>query len=410
MEIRKNQKIVLAGTVFDHGGYAYNNRRVFKGLHDLGWDMGLEAIPGTFEISPRETQFFNSFRKFNNQRPEVYSDPDAIKIFSHIPLVNVPEYKRNIIYTMTETRNPHPNFINWCNRFYHELWTPTEWNKRSFVENGLKIPARKVPIGIDEIYTTDSDTSLLNSLELEYHKYGDGPEKPEGYRFLSVFRWSYRKGFDLLVRSFLQEFDKEDGVHLLIHSRHAAMSHQPTFYNYVKNDLAELVKKYGRENSAPIYLCMDIVPMDLMPAFYKGANCFITCSRGEGLCIPALESAKMGVPIICPDHTGFSDYASEDRTFSFGVDEWRVCNSVPDWHKGGWITPMFFGQEFPFFGQEFDNVVQEQMRKVFSDPEEALRRANNLQKFIEENYSWSKIIKDIDIRLNEIVKENLTLH
>lgn len=399
---RSSQLVVIAGTHSDAGGYAYNNRNVFKGLHSLGWKMGLESIPGTQEISEKEIGWFNKFRLFNeSNRPMVFPDTEAVKIFSHIPLVNVPQYKRNIIYTMTETRNPHPNFIKWCNKFYNELWTPTEWNRKSFESNGLEIPSKTVPIGI-EMRPEDISNDKNAIGNLKYIRYGDGPESPSGYKFLSVSRWSYRKGFDVLIRAFLQEFTKDDGVCLVIHSRHAAMSHHKNFYDYVKNDLQTYWDKSKRENSAPIYLCMDIVPAEHMPNFYSQANCFVSTSRGEGLALPVLEASSMGCPVIVPNHTGFTDYANENNSFQFGVDKWVVCDSIPEWRRGGWITPMFSQQEFPLFGEETVSEVRGVMRFVFDNPEEAKRRNDNLKSDIIKNFNWNTIISGIDTNLLEI--------
>jgi hypothetical protein len=51
-------------------------------------------------------------------------------------------------------------------------------------------------------------------------------EKPKGYKFLSVFRWTFRKGFDVLLKSYLKmkclkkirnsnDFEYDDQKHLI---------------------------------------------------------------------------------------------------------------------------------------------------------------------------------------------------
>lgn len=396
---RSKQRLVLVGTVMDAGGYAYNNRNVIKRLNDLGWDCKLEAINGTIEVSPEELNYLNSLRMFKKNIPQVYMDKNCIKIFSHIPVKNVPKFKRNIIYTMSETRLPHPRFVHACNTYYDELWTPTEWNAQGLIERGLKIPTKVVPIGIDEIY---NEENAGIELPLSYAKFGNGPEQPEGFKFLSVFRWSYRKGFDLLVKSFLRRFKQQDGVCLVIHSRHAAMSHAKQFSDYVANDLDMLYNLHKKEDSPPIYLCQDIVPMWAMPSFYRKHDAFVSTSRGEGFSIPTLEAAKMGLPVIVPNHTGFTSYANSETAFVFDVDSWVVCDTIPEWHRGSWITPMFTGQEFPFFGEETVESVAELMKFVKENPEECITRNKRLKEKINKDFEWGKIITDIDKRLLEL--------
>src|SRR5437660_673599 len=60
----------------------------------------------------------------------------------------------------------------------------------------------RIPGGIDtDVYHPDVEPLTLGG---------------RGFRFLSVFDWSLRKGWDVLLRAYLEEFDADEDVTLLI--------------------------------------------------------------------------------------------------------------------------------------------------------------------------------------------------
>jgi hypothetical protein len=52
------------------------------------------------------------------------------------------------------------------------------------------------------------DTELFNAAR---HRALDVMAKDSRFKFLSVFKWETRKGWDILLRSFLAEFSALDG-------------------------------------------------------------------------------------------------------------------------------------------------------------------------------------------------------
>ena len=397
---KKDQKIIFCGNLHDCGGYSYLNRSYMRGLIDRGWNVGAEAINGTRETSDEEQKFFDSLRRYNaDGKAMPYLDPDLIKIVSFLPLVNIPKFKHNVIYTMMESLKVNPTFVNNCNRFYNSCWTPTNYNANVFKEAGLSIPVKVLPIGIDDMYQHENS---IDNFFLNYQSFPqNAPMEPQGFKFISVFRWSFRKGFDVLIKSYLREFKKKDNVSLILISRHAAMSHDKRFEEAIERDILNLIDKYGHIDSPPIYWCKDIMPMDFMPSMYRIGDCFVSTSRGEGFGIPMLEASKMGLPCILPNHTGFTDYATNENCFRYDVDRWVVCNDVPEWN--GWVTRDFSGQEFPLFGEDTVNEVSYLMRFVMDNPEMAKKRNEKLNEVIRTRYSWDVLIDKCEEYLNDII-------
>lgn len=414
--------IIWSSTIFDAGGYALMCRNYIRRLIDRGWNVKVEPIRSPVEIDQEEAQYFMNLcenpvklpsghiasdiivdpevKKINPQA-KIPSPANSIRVIAHLPLVNVPKPPggKRVIFTMMECEKVNDNFIHQrCNNFYEECWTPTVYNKSVFEEKGLAIPCKVAPIGVDEIYKEENAFDL----NLNYKVYGDGnPDGPEGFVFLSVFRWSYRKGFDVLIKSFLKEFKKSDNVSLVIISRHAAMSHAQEFKDAIDHGIRTTYEEHATKDSPSIYWCGDVVPQDLMPSMYKIGDCFVSCSRGEGMGMPIMEASTMGLPIIAPFHTGFTDYLRENNSNLFYVDEWVKCNDIPEWNQG-WITAEFFGQNFPKFGDETVSSVRELMRKVKENPEEAIEKNKKLQEVLEKEYSWESCVDRLEKYLEEL--------
>ena len=402
MIIPEDQKVVWVGPFAEHSGYAYMNREFVRGLHNVGWNMGIEPIPCPNEISFEDTKFFNSLRNFKHNRASIFWEPDVIKIVGWIPLSGVPSFKHNVIYTMMESKNVGENFISHCNSFYNSCWTTTQYYAERMVECGMKIPIKIMPIGVDEIFNRKNIKE--KDLDLDYkvfYKRGGAPEKPSGYKFLSLFRWNYKKGYDVLIKSFLKEFTYKDDVSLVIISKHAAMVRAQPFSDAVFNDIAELVEKYATNESPPIYWSENNITQEDMPTVYGKCDCFVLPSRGEGLCMPALEASRMGLPTILPYHTGFTEYVSDETSFKVEVDKWEICSDNPKW--GNWVTKIYFGQEFPVFGDSVVEEVSFLMRKVKDNPDLAQKKVEAMNRVIDEKFTWGKCIDRSSKELLEII-------
>jgi glycosyltransferase involved in cell wall biosynthesis len=406
MDNWKEQKIVYTSTSSDAGGYSYAAKKFMRGLVDRGWDLKHEMIPGTQDISDSEMSFLNSLRLFDEHGKGIpIMDPNVIKIVMHLPLKNIPRYKHNVIYTMMESLKVNKYFIANCNRFYQTCWTPTEYNSRVFKECGMEIPVRVLPIGIDEIFRDKN--AIIEDFKMNYKLYGPegSPPEPQGFKFLSVFRWSHRKGPDVLIKAFLREFKRSDNVSLCLKTTHAAMSHDPRFYEYVQNDIQRIINECGAGNdSPPIYWCQDIIPLEFLPSMYNNFNCFCSGSRGEGFGIPMLEASYVGLPCILPKHSAFLDYVSEENCYPYEVDKWVLCNNESEWRRGGWITGDFNGQMFPKFGDTVIENVGYLMRHIKNNYEEAKQKNIKLQELINERYNWNRCLNLLEEYLREIIQ------
>jgi hypothetical protein len=103
-----------------------------------------------------------------------------------------------------------------------EVWVPTEFNRLAFTTSGVH-PAKlfKVPEPVDvDLFDPATTTPLpLHDPANPIGKliFGKAPSKSSSsddnnaFRFLSVFKWEARKGWEILVRAYLREFSAHGG-------------------------------------------------------------------------------------------------------------------------------------------------------------------------------------------------------
>jgi hypothetical protein len=131
------------------------------------------------------------------------------------------------------------------------------------------------------------------------------------FTFLSIFDWTLRKGWDLLVEAYLAEFTKGEPVTLLL---------KPTSTLGVTLDqaAAELqthIRALGHdpERIPDIVFEWAELPDELMGSLYRAADCFVLPSRAEGEGRALLEAEAFGLPIIATGRHGVGHTAESGR-------------------------------------------------------------------------------------------------
>jgi glycosyltransferase involved in cell wall biosynthesis len=291
------------------------------------------------------------------------------------------------------------------------------FNIDQFKQAGVDRVITKMPLGFDEKRFVPG---LEKAQNINYKLLNPNPEKypakPEGFVFLSIFRCSYRKGPDVLIKAFRKAFSKSDNVSLVIFSRHYWGNIQNDKLNTVdacESYLKEWVQ--NDENAPPIYLSTDYISDEQMPNVYAIGDAFVLPSRGEGLCMPCLEAGGCEVPIIAPEHSGFGEYMNNDRGYVIHTDGYENIGHIdfssgkpiykgdnPEW--GVWVTKQFENQEFPIFGEVVVNETAEIMNDVFENYSKAKSKAKLMRNYVLDNFTWDKCFDNVVQRINEIKK------
>ncbi|MCL5071239.1 MAG: glycosyltransferase, partial [Actinobacteria bacterium] len=227
------------------------------------------------------------------------------------------------------------------------------------------------------------------------------------FKFLSVFDWVLKKGWDVLIEAYVKEFDRQEDVCLFIKT----FSYLGMPIGKIKEIIYETIKKKTKkhsENIPGIIILEKILSQDEMPGLYSSCDCFVLPSRGEGWGRPYMEAMASGVSVIGTGYGGNTDFMNDSNSFLIDyklepVPEQGIIE-YPDASGKKWAEPscehlmylMRFVYENRICAKEKARKAREKMRIYFNTGKIA-------KKFIFELES----LKDLDKKIFKlIIKEN----
>jgi len=385
--IKKNDSsddvtIKIRGHFYDAGGYAKVNRNLAFGLNTLGCNLKIDPIKSLKnDLKDCELRKLSNIGLSNKG-----SSKKTIAIDSIIPSFSEASFcGYNILYTTIEAQTIPDQFVDACS-LYNEIWVTSDFCKNILEKHNVKKPIFVIPDTVDiEKYTPNGDKYIFNP-------------KLKDFVFLSVFGWSYRKGYDVLLKSYLQNFSGDDNVTLLIVSRYQyGIGKQ----DIIKSEIQKYINRYGGSNPAHIARCGRVIPEEDMPSLYRSANAFCLYSRAEGFCIPYIEASLCGIPVIGTNVSGQTMFLNKDNSFLLDVDDYeRVEPGTMNVHY--WDS-----QIFPKLKSE-DCIKNagKLMREVYENYPYAAEKNRILSEFVKDRYSIESVSKMAKDRLDKIIREN----
>ena len=136
------------------------------------------------------------------------------------------------------------------------------------------------------------------------------------YTFCMVGELQDRKGYDILLKSFLTEF-KDDNVNLIMKCYtdevHGIDSQQTIDKaNNLILSVKKLITSYGSTvdgYNCNIVVIPGLISEEKLSSIYDVSDCFVTCTRGEGFGIPMADfMVHHKKPVISPDKGGHLDF------------------------------------------------------------------------------------------------------
>lgn len=220
------------------------------------------------------------------------------------------------------------------------VWVPTEFHVSTFVKSGVEASkVVKVVQSVDVDFFDPSKYHPLDLVPMRERVLGKPPKatgSKKEFVFLSIFKWEYRKGWDVLLRAYLEEFSGVDGValYLLTNPFHTN--------NDFSNKIVEFVEDSGIEKPvngwAQVYVIDKHIPQVDLPRLYKSANSFVLPSRGEGWGRPLVEAMSMSLPVIATNWSGPTEYLTEENGYPLTVEKMSEVREGP--FKGHlWAEP-----------------------------------------------------------------------
>jgi len=370
--------VLWSGPIFNPSGYADQARNF---LRHMGHNRPIYLRPAGNQDSAFISGMDPAEYKALAERVRLPETP-------YISLLSMPAYAfqrdPNAVYnigkTYFETDGLSPEWVSRCN-VMDEVWVASEFNAETFRRSGVTVPLTTIPEGVDP----------------DFYKPGEEPLAIAGRRafaFLSVFEWTYRKGWDVLLKAWAEAFSAGDDVCLILRTYSTGGNGKTNPAREIEARIEEYFRSIGHssDKTAPVIVLQDQVPQRLMPSLYAAADAFVLPSRGEGWGKPYLEAMSCGLPVIGTRWSANLAFMNDENSY---LIETNGLERVDD------------KMELPFYtGQCWSSPSQCHLRQlmqyVFSNPEIARLKGSRARQDVLARWNWNISARSALSRLEEI--------
>jgi len=214
------------------------------------------------------------------------------------PNLTPPKTGRWVIIQPWEFGYLPEEWVKVFNEKIDEMWVPSNYVKQVYLDSGIDTErVFVIPNGVD----TEKFHPEVKPYQLKTKK---------KFKFLFVGGTIYRKGIDLLLKSYLSTFTKEDDVCLIIKDFGGKSFYKNQTF---KQEIANLIQ--GKNNPEIEYINETLSEEDLI-GLYTACDVLVHPYRGEGFGLPILEAMACGTPTIITNGGAALDFCNK-RTSLF---------------------------------------------------------------------------------------------
>lgn len=252
-----------------------------------------------------------------------------------------------------------------------EIWVPSHYVRRVYERSGVSAEKIQViPWGVDPaIFNVKAVPRLLDNCK--------------SFRFVFVGGTIARKGFDIALQAYLEEFSEHEDVSFVI--KDIGVS---TVYRYA-NSRDRILSEIRPGNPHIAYFESEMSPGQLA-SFYSACHCLVAPYRGEGFGLPIIEAMACGVAPIVPRGGPSDDFVDDQTGFLLNAEE--VGCSHPEIMCE---PPTEFVVSIPEL-----RIV---MRKAFQDRTLTAKLGQQAAQKIKSSYSWQRTSELMKARLQRLL-------
>ncbi len=385
-------QVVWRGYVGGSTGYDRASREYLLAIDRLGVDVKIEPMSHsnsifTAEINPEQLkrikELINKPYAQDKKKILVYhAQPNGVR-----PLEEKKTYDKVVILTVWETTKIPDNWLESANDA-DAVIIPTSQNRDALIDSGVNSPIFIVPHGADvDTYSPNNPALPLSNVR-------------NTFNFLSVFQWQHRKGPEILLKAYWEEFSKKDNVALVLKTYwgHTFSKEQS---RVIANQIAGYKESLGFKDTAPVYLTTSLFEDEDLKGLYSLGDVFVLPTRGEGVGLPYIEALSSGVPVIATAWGGSMDFLSEENSFLVDYDLVRA-----DFGAENGIAPHFnnlFTHEMKWAEPKVESLKQ-QMRFAFENPKLAEAKGQSGRRLMEQ-MTWDKSGEIFKETLDQLCKQ-----
>ncbi|SHF57869.1 Glycosyltransferase, GT2 family [Desulfacinum infernum DSM 9756] len=362
--------------VLSFSGHASHARRIIAALQQTGIPVSVQPTTADKRfirhLTPSEVALWRDLmRKPVGQGAYlcfgVPSLEDGSDVFAAWREAN-PGFRTYVGLATFETDRLPPGWAEACNRM-DEVWVPSTFNEETFARGG--VDAERI-----HVFPTGIDADAFDPLRVSPLYIGNRRD----FAFLSVFQWTYRKGWDILLRAYLSAFSPQDDVCLILRTYPYRIQQPP-----IRDRIEDYIRSLGLnpQETPPIILIDKFIPEHLMPSLYAAADAFVLPSRGEGFGLPYLEAMAMGLPVIATRWGGHLDFMNDANSFLIDVEDLLPVN-------GRLTSESTYYTGDQKLAEPSVSHTAELMRRVFDHKTEARRRGHEARRHVVRHWNMEQ--------------------
>ena len=242
------------------------------------------------------------------------------------------------------------------------LIVPTEFCKEVFAKKISK-PIKVAPLGVDT----------------QLYKHVERPPSPV-FTFLMAGQLGIRKGADVAIKAFQEEFGSTEPVRMILKTRTNVLD---TLDATISDDRITVVDgDYSRPQ---------------MLDFYEAGDCFLAPSRGEGAGLTPREAMATGLPVIATNWSGLTEIM--DTKYGWSLDYDIVPVPTRFRHFLGGLDR---GQDLGNWAEPSVAHLRKLMREAYEDQETTAAKGEAAANWIKESWTykhcaakWLKAVEEL---------------
>jgi GT2 family glycosyltransferase len=349
-------------------GYAMSSQAIIKALDDASVNIQYKYVYGPnspFPVPEKEDMQHNRLNVIC-KRPFA-KKPKVSVVYGQGDVFEKNQGKYKIGFTMLEVDGFPQEWIRQANKM-DEVWVPSEFNKQTLLNCGLKRPIYKIPLGVDCDYFNPQIKSVRNN--------------NNDYVFFTNIEWGERKNPQMQLQQFNKTFKASDDVCLI-----AKLNNRDPSIN-LQNEIKKLNLK---STGGRIYFIINrVFDFYQLPLLYRSIDCYITAGRGEGWDMPLMEAMACGIPCIATNWGAHQEFVNTENSYLLDITGTIPAQAKCPYYDGfNWANPD---------ANHFSSLLLEVFHKQSKAQEKGMLAAMQMQ----EKWRWSHTAEKIMARLSHL--------
>jgi len=297
-------KIRYVGELLDNTGYGIAARINIALLHKMGHE--LQCLPvGNKQLKEQDWKMNIVANKMDF---DIEDKPDVTIVHLYPPFLiskyrvkNVP----TIAYVAWETDMLPSIWTNHLNISADIVITTCSEMKKVFEKSGINKPC---------FYLGPTIFNEDNPDKYNFEESTDFIEikNSQAYKFYSIFQWIERKDPNKLVSAYVQEFDRNEDVMLIMKTYGIDRSEDEI--HRLTRAAHNIAKGCGILYPPSLRIVSRYLTTKQIAELHNISDCYVMSSRGEGTCLPAMEAIIHNNPLISTSYGGPADFTDPKYT------------------------------------------------------------------------------------------------